>query len=312
MTRLVRMLKIVKERNKLVKYLNEILKIGVGFERLLFFILIFFILSHIVCCFWIFSARLEDFGPDTWVVRYGYQDLSNMDLYIASFYFTITTITTVGFGDISGGTTMERIICILLMVAGVISFSFATGTLSSIIANFDSSKAKLKEKMGILNDIRKEYGVGSKLYDELRQAIKFDHVRNINSTVNFINELPYRLRIELAAKIHTKIMQNIKFFNNRPKDFIAMIGPMLRPVRVNEGQYVYRSGEPVLEIYFMSKGQAAFVVPQKENVPFVLVEEGDMFGIIDLVPDTRKATIEKEVTRNFTVLALDYCELLCL
>ena len=46
------MLKIVKERNKLVKYLNEVLKIGVGFERLLFFVLIFFVLCHIVTCFW--------------------------------------------------------------------------------------------------------------------------------------------------------------------------------------------------------------------------------------------------------------------
>ena len=51
-SRLVRMLKIVKERNKLVKYLNEVLKIGVGFERLLFFVLIFFVLCHIVTCFW--------------------------------------------------------------------------------------------------------------------------------------------------------------------------------------------------------------------------------------------------------------------
>ena len=140
-----------------------------------------------------------------------------------------------GFGDISGGTTAEQCICIVLMICGVISFSFATGTLSSILANFDSSKAKLKEKMGVLNDIRKEYCIGTKLYDELRQAIKFDHVRNINSTVTFMSELPYRLRIELAAKIHYKIISNIPFFANRPKDFIAFVGPLLRPSRINEG-----------------------------------------------------------------------------
>ena len=52
MTRLVKMLKIVKERNKLVKYLNEVLKIGIGFERLLFLMLIFLILQHIVACLW--------------------------------------------------------------------------------------------------------------------------------------------------------------------------------------------------------------------------------------------------------------------
>ncbi len=52
MTRLVRMLKIVKERNKLVKYLNEILQIGIGFERLLFFVLLFLCMCHIVACLW--------------------------------------------------------------------------------------------------------------------------------------------------------------------------------------------------------------------------------------------------------------------
>lgn len=59
MTRLVRMLKIVKERNKLVKYMGEVLKIGVGFERLLFFLLLFGIICHIVACLWIFTARIQ-------------------------------------------------------------------------------------------------------------------------------------------------------------------------------------------------------------------------------------------------------------
>jgi hypothetical protein len=52
MARMVRMLSIVKERNNMVKYLNEILKIGVGFERLLFMMLIFLVFQHIAACIW--------------------------------------------------------------------------------------------------------------------------------------------------------------------------------------------------------------------------------------------------------------------
>jgi hypothetical protein len=72
MSRLVRMLKIVKDRNKLVKYLSEVLKIGIGFERMLFFILIFFVLCHIACCFWVMSASFNDYAPYTWVGRGDY------------------------------------------------------------------------------------------------------------------------------------------------------------------------------------------------------------------------------------------------
>ena len=53
MTKMLRILKIVKERSKLLKYLNEILQIGLGFERLLFFVLIFMIGAHFVTCIWV-------------------------------------------------------------------------------------------------------------------------------------------------------------------------------------------------------------------------------------------------------------------
>ena len=80
----------------------------------------------------------------------------------------MTTITTVGFGDISGGTLGEKLICIVLVLFGVLAFSFATGTLSSILSNMDSSNAKLQKKLRLLKDIKDEYKIGTKLYDDLR------------------------------------------------------------------------------------------------------------------------------------------------
>ena len=56
-----------------------------------------------------------------------------MELYITSIYFTVTTITTVGYGDITGVNTLERAVSIIIMIIGVVSFSFATGSLSSIL-----------------------------------------------------------------------------------------------------------------------------------------------------------------------------------
>ena len=228
-TRLIRVLKVLKQKNKFIKYLKKVLKISAGLERLLFFLLFFLLICHIVSCLWIFSARLEDFSPETWVVRYGLQDSTDIELFLSSLYFTVTTITTVGFGDISGGTLEEKIICILLVLFGVISFSFATGTLSSILSNMDSSNAKLLQKLQILKEIKDEYKIGSKLYDKLRQALKYDHQRNEDDATHFMQELPEKLRMELACKIHQRTTRNIPFLNGRPKDFIAEIGSMLRP-----------------------------------------------------------------------------------
>lgn len=61
--------------------------------------------------------------------------MADGELYITSFYFTITTIVTVGYGDITAVSVPEKITAVFLMITGVIAFSFATGTLASIIQN---------------------------------------------------------------------------------------------------------------------------------------------------------------------------------
>jgi hypothetical protein len=55
-----------------------------------------------------------------WIETKSLEGASNFDLYISALYFSITTITTVGYGDIAGFSTNERIFCILLMIGGVI------------------------------------------------------------------------------------------------------------------------------------------------------------------------------------------------
>lgn len=62
------------------------------------------------------------------------QDDDNFTLYITSVYWTVQTITTVGFGDIPAVTVSEKIIAIGWMIVGVGFYSFTNGNLSSIMA----------------------------------------------------------------------------------------------------------------------------------------------------------------------------------
>ena len=92
------------------------------------FVCSFSLICHVVTCLWIIISGIEGNGLP-WL-----QDKENENdngfVYLTSLYFTITTITTVGYGDISGSNSWERIFCILVMMIGVIGFSYATGILS--------------------------------------------------------------------------------------------------------------------------------------------------------------------------------------
>lgn len=92
------------------------------------------LMIHLVACFWYLIAKIDDFDEETWVVRMHMQDDDNFTLYITSVYWTVQTITTVGFGDIPAVTVMEKIIAIGWMIVGVGFYSFTNGNLSSIMA----------------------------------------------------------------------------------------------------------------------------------------------------------------------------------
>jgi len=126
-------------------------------------------MCHIGTCIWIFASRFQgevtekDFcknNRNNWACAGDFEfDVTkdNVRLYITGFYYTVTTITTIGYGDISAVNTIERIIASSLMIVGVISFSFATGSLSSIMSNYDHSQALIKQKLATLNEIHSKY-----------------------------------------------------------------------------------------------------------------------------------------------------------
>lgn len=82
-------------------------------------------------------------------------------------------MTTVGYGDISGTNTGERIVCCFLMIMGVLFFTYASGTITNIITNEEEENKKYQEKKMHLTKLYKKHGksMRSELYIELLQSI---------------------------------------------------------------------------------------------------------------------------------------------
>ena len=164
MIRITKLFKIYSEVTDHTKqtYFKNVLKIDPGVMRLIFFLLLFFLLCHFTACLWVIIAIINRKYWDvlvnhmeiTWMDEYDnlYQDdRLHFDLYIVSFYWTITTITTVGYGEIRAVNISERIFCSIIMVIGVMSFSFANGSLSSILSSSDLKKQNYNQKIETLN-----------------------------------------------------------------------------------------------------------------------------------------------------------------
>jgi hypothetical protein len=100
--RLIKLLKLAKDHEKVTSILTETVKIQKGLERLIIFVGTLVLVGHLVACIWVFQAKFIILTQrDNWIRDQQLDDSDNWDLYIASYYFTVTTITTVGYGDIT-------------------------------------------------------------------------------------------------------------------------------------------------------------------------------------------------------------------
>ena len=292
LTKLFRILKIMKEKNKLFKYINEYLKIGAGFERLFFFLMIFILCCHVGTCLWlIIAVVINDYENEykgTWLNKF-YDDYgsSKTSLYYVSLYWTITTITTVGYGDISGTNNFERFFCSLMMVIGVVSFSFANGSLASIIANYDNRNAFYAEKLNILQKAQKEYKIPLDLFIQLKKSIKFESQKDLDDLNRFVEDLPHQLKIKTSVFIYESRYSKLKFFKDQSISFISWCCPILKPQYYESNQFIYYEGDNITEIHFMTNGLSSYVIPIYSNIEYMKINPGEHFGVMDIIGSTQ-------------------------
>lgn len=174
-------------------------------------------------------------------------DKEDYELYVIAFYFTVTTLVTVDYGSMAESNMAERIMCILLIIIGMITFSFATGSLSSIISSYDSKESQLKMKIATLNEISNEYKLDIEMFNKLAKTIKYDHSKKQKYTINFMEELPHKLKLELAMIMMQRMYSGVSFFQDKEKSFLAWIARLIKPLNVEDGDYIYKEGEEIVE-----------------------------------------------------------------
>ena len=46
---------------------------------------------------------------------------------------------------------------------------------------------------------------------------------------------------------------------------------------------VYKEQDEIQAIYFLESGETAYVLPRYKNAPYVMIIDGETFGVVDIV-----------------------------
>lgn len=308
LAKLFRIMKVIKNRNRIMVYVNSIFRIGLSMERLLWFILSLILLLHLFACLWVFIGKLNDPDYTNWIMGKGYLDISNLNLYLVSIYFSVTTLATVGYGDITPCNNTERIVCSLMMLVGIFVYSVTIGSLTNILMNLDRRKAVLNSKLNMLIELSNKYKLNKLFYQKLTQAIEYEHRNSPKEVEELINGLPSTLRTQLLIVIYSKLIENNAFFEGKTDHFVAWVAPQLQPTRIVEDEYIYREGDPISEMFFVIRGEVAYVLSSIAEEPgYHIVKADYYFGEEDMLfTEKHESTVKTILNSEFLTLSKGY------
>jgi Ion transport protein/Cyclic nucleotide-binding domain len=299
--KLVRLIKVLKNRNKILRYLECFSKLSVGMERLIYFLLTFFVICHLIACFLYFISTFNSDNINNWVFKYGILDLSLEEKYLASMYWTVMTLCTIGYGDIVPASDIERGLVIFVELSGVFFYSYTIGTITSVMAEMDKKKSKLDSKIMVLQEISKKYNLNPKFYKKLKSALEYSQDMVNKERTDMMAILPKKLSIKLSLLMNQSLIETNKFFENKQIKFITTVIECLKPLKIKPKEVIYRKGEFTEEIFFIKTGEVVFYETQlDEDIPYEVLIEGDYFGDIEV--------FLSEV-REYSVKALKLCQL---
>jgi CRP-like cAMP-binding protein len=300
LSQFIKVMKIVNEK-KVSKFTNMDfldkinMPISNAVKRFLKFIFGFLLITHILACIWIYLGTL---GEPNWIFRYGYQDSSDEEMYVSSIYFIMYTILTIGYGDISPVNSIERFFVILIMLVGVLLYSFAVSSLGNILTSYDKNTAKYNQSLQLLNEIKIKHRVPDAFYEKVAKFINYDHKFNKIEQFVFINELPAALKHLMLNNMYDAVLKNFKFFKFEDEEFKSKVLLSLRPVQAYRKEYICVENENLEEFFLVRRGILSITLGKRYNEARVMeIRRTEHFGDI-LIMAQQKSPVNVKVISN--------------
>ena len=245
MVRLLRMLRLLKMQ----QYIDELEdRFGVNMQILnivkMVFMLIY--LMHLLGCFWFFVATNSG-EPVTWLTEYdggSAVDAPTDVQYLYSVYWALTTLTTVGYGDITPANNAERSYALVCLLLGALVFGYLLSTIGELLSNVDKNAVKLDAKLDEVKAFTRWFKMGPELAARVRKYFEVYYgTKSAMDEDEIIANLAPSLQREVVRHMMSKTVARVPMFSDEYCDYASdtfqlEVHPLLKPVVIEMGETV--------------------------------------------------------------------------
>ncbi|XP_058472163.1 potassium voltage-gated channel subfamily H member 5 [Solea solea] len=316
--KVVRLLRLGRVARKLDHYLEY------GAAVLVLLVCVFGLVAHWLACIWysigdyeVIDEATNTIKMDSWLYqlansigspyRYNASGSGQWEggpgkdsLYITSLYFTMTSLTTIGFGNIAPTTDGEKIFSVAMMMVGSLLYATIFGNVTTIFQQMYANTNRYHEMLNNVRDFLKLYQVPKGLSERVMDYIvsTWSMSKGID-TEKVLSICPKDMRADICVHLNRKVFNEHPAFRLASDGCLRSLAVEFQTIHCAPGDLIFHAGESVDTLCFVVSGSLEVI---QDDEVIAILGKGDVFGDVFW-----KETTLAHACAN--VRALTYCDL---
>ncbi|XP_040916443.1 potassium voltage-gated channel subfamily H member 5 isoform X2 [Toxotes jaculatrix] len=315
--KVVRLLRLGRVARKLDHYLEY------GAAVLVLLVCVFGLVAHWLACIWysigdyeVIDEATNSIKMDSWLYQlaisigspYRYNATTSRwdggpgkdSLYITSLYFTMTSLTTIGFGNIAPTTDGEKIFSVAMMMVGSLLYATIFGNVTTIFQQMYANTNRYHEMLNNVRDFLKLYQVPKGLSERVMDYIvsTWSMSKGID-TEKVLSICPKDMRADICVHLNRKVFNEHPAFRLASDGCLRSLAVEFQTIHCAPGDLIFHAGESVDTLCFVVSGSLEVI---QDDEVIAILGKGDVFGDVFW-----KETTLAHACAN--VRALTYCDL---
>lgn len=276
----------VKERLEMQSTMKQATKMLINFS------ITGFVIAHTYACIFYALGHVEyPSGPNinrtTWLhVNSETVDLDDwFDTYVAAFYWSLATMSTIGYGDISAANHVERLFSVFVMVTGTAIYAYGITSIFQVLSGPRQYQVRLMQQKDVLSEYLGKMVVPERLKRELREYfIHYERAAMTFHERDMLSVLSPGLRTKVAALANAALLRAVPFFKDAEEGAISEMVLELNPRLYVPGEVIIVQDHIGQELFIIKSGKVVIYIDkpaedgQVTTLELATLTEGNFFG----------------------------------
>ncbi|PPD75055.1 hypothetical protein GOBAR_DD28020 [Gossypium barbadense] len=232
------------------------------------------------CLYYLLADRYPQQGR-TWLgsVHPNFRETSLWIRYISAMYWSITTMTTVGYGDLHAVNTMEMIFIIFYMLFNLGLTAYIIGNMTNLVCEGTRRTMEFRNSIEAASQFVSRNRLPPRLKEQILAYMCLRFKAESLNQQQLIEQLPKSIYTGICQHLFLPTVEKVYLFNGISREVLQHLVAKMKAEYLPPREDVIMQNEAPDDVYIIVSGEVEIINCDMEREMVVgTLQSGDMFG----------------------------------